>query len=133
MSEGEDVRRELESLLHGAGVDFAFTGHVHAYERTHPMYQNKSHACGTVHITIGDGGNREGFAYDWATPATPSPPLYDQPEWSAYREFSFGHGRLRLHNASHAEWQWFKNDFGNKVVSDSTSVIRSNKCDQIAV
>lgn len=29
-----------------------------------------------------------------------------QPEWSAYREPTFGHGVLELHNATHATWEW---------------------------
>lgn len=34
-------------------------GHVHAYERTVRVFDNKPDACGPVHIVIGDGGNRE--------------------------------------------------------------------------
>ena len=30
---------------------------VHAYERTHPMYNYKPDPCGPVYITVGDGGN----------------------------------------------------------------------------
>jgi hypothetical protein len=29
-----------------------------------------------------------------------------QPEWSAYRESSFGVGSLALHNATHAYYNW---------------------------
>ena len=29
-----------------------------------------------------------------------------QPAWSAFREGSFGAGRLELHNATHATWEW---------------------------
>lgn len=38
-------------------------GHVHAYERTHPMYDYNLDPCGAVHITIGDGGNSEGLSF----------------------------------------------------------------------
>ena len=34
-------------------------GHVHAYERSVRVYNNRPHECGPVHIVIGDGGNRE--------------------------------------------------------------------------
>jgi hypothetical protein len=42
------------------GVDLVFNGHVHAYERTHPMYRYKVDNCGPMYVTIGDGGNIEG-------------------------------------------------------------------------
>jgi hypothetical protein len=38
-------------------------GHVHAYERTFPVYNYTVNKCGTVHITIGDGGNSEGISF----------------------------------------------------------------------
>ena len=45
-------------LLHG--VDIVLNGHVHAYERTHPMYQYQLNPCGPIYLTVGDGGNIEG-------------------------------------------------------------------------
>ena len=36
-------------------------GHLHAYERTNPVYNYTVNQCGTVHITMGDGGNIEGL------------------------------------------------------------------------
>ena len=103
MSEGAAMRRDLEALLSEAGVDFAFTGHVHAYERTLPVRSGEVvDACdgGIVHITIGDGGNREGPALPWRDP---------QPSWSAFREASFGFGVLELDGHS-ARWEWYRND-----------------------
>ena len=41
-------------------VDFVINGHVHAYERTHPMYNYALHPFGPVYLTMGDGGNIEG-------------------------------------------------------------------------
>lgn len=32
--EGDDMMEAMEPLLHAAGVDLVFSGHVHAYERT---------------------------------------------------------------------------------------------------
>lgn len=32
-----------------------------------------------------------------------------QPPTSAFREPSFGHGLLRVHNATHATWTWNRN------------------------
>ena len=49
-----------EPLFYAWRVDFVFSGHVHAYERTHPVYNYRRDACGPVYITLGDGGNVEG-------------------------------------------------------------------------
>jgi hypothetical protein len=159
-----------EPLFLTYSVDLVFSGHVHAYERTHPMYQYASNACGPAYITIGDGGNIEGpyrnfvdelvpgtsttfCANSFSTtnasyyPGVPSyqragqssscptatfqaangvggqpgvvplagssPPRYfcqtSQPEWSAYRDPSFGFGSLTFLNASAAVFTWYRN------------------------
>lgn len=36
-----------------------FNGHVHAYERTYPVYNYALDNCAPVYITVGDGGNTE--------------------------------------------------------------------------
>ena len=41
------------------GVDLVLSGHVHSYERTHPLFKYRRDACGPIYITIGDGGNRQ--------------------------------------------------------------------------
>ena len=50
-----------EPLLKDAGVDVVLNGHVHAYERTYPMYNYTRDDCGPAYITVGDGGNIEGL------------------------------------------------------------------------
>ncbi|KAJ6332775.1 hypothetical protein OIU77_008764 [Salix suchowensis] len=75
--------------------------------------------CGAVHITIGDGGNREGLAHKYKNP---------QPAWSVFREASFGHGELKLANSTHAFWSWHRNDDDEPVRSDQvwiTSLVNS--------
>lgn len=49
----------MEPLLASYGVDLVFSGHVHAYERSVPVFDNRPAECAPVHIVIGDGGNRE--------------------------------------------------------------------------
>ncbi|KAF5197484.1 Purple acid phosphatase, partial [Thalictrum thalictroides] len=56
------MKKAIEDLLYGARVDVVFAGHVHAYERFTNVYDDRADDCGPVHITIGDGGNREGLA-----------------------------------------------------------------------
>lgn len=109
-AESVDMKAAMEGLLYNARVDVVFTGHVHAYERFTRVYKDKGDNCGPVHITIGDGGNREGLATRYQDP---------KPEISIFREASFGHGVLEVVNASHALWSWHKNDNEEPVVSDS--------------
>ncbi|KAG0555199.1 hypothetical protein KC19_12G152000 [Ceratodon purpureus] len=61
-TESTDMMAAMETLLYQHNVDILFAGHVHAYERNLRVYKNQLNDCGIVHITIGDGGNREGLA-----------------------------------------------------------------------
>jgi len=94
---GQPMRWALESLLLEYGVDVAITGHVHAYERSRPVFNNTLNACGPVHIGVGDSGAYGGPHTGWHDP---------QPEWSAFRSSTFGSGRLAFVNATHAQWAW---------------------------
>ncbi|KAI7727236.1 hypothetical protein M8C21_004224 [Ambrosia artemisiifolia] len=40
------------------------------------------------------------------------------PEWSVFREASFGHGELKIVNSTHAFWSWHRNDDDEPVRSD---------------
>lgn len=112
--EGDGMMTAMEPLLYAAGVDLVFAGHVHAYERSKRVNKGKSDPCGTVHITIGDGGNREGLAQKYIHPT---------PEWSMFREASFGHGELKIVNSTHAFWSWHRNDDDEPVRSDQVWII----------
>ncbi|KAG0489008.1 hypothetical protein HPP92_007819 [Vanilla planifolia] len=120
--EGEAMRLALEEMLHAASVDAVFAGHVHAYERFGRVFDNREDECGAVHITIGDGGNKEGLASEYEEP---------QPSVSLFREASFGHGRLDVVNATHALWTWHRNDDEEDVVADSAwihSLAANQRC-----
>ncbi|KAK6244546.1 hypothetical protein QUC31_010955 [Theobroma cacao] len=108
--ESDLMKESMEGLLYKAGVDIVFAGHVHAYERFTRVYNGKADDCGPVHITIGDGGNREGLASEYMDP---------MPEISMFREASFGHGQLEVLNATHAVWKWHRNDDDVSVVADT--------------
>lgn len=98
------------------GVNIAFAGHVHAYERSHKTINNITTSDiagpGTVYINIGDGGNREG-QYDYWYPGLNGS---FKPTWSALRQPQFGHGKLMIQNATHSLWTWHRTEFGEKVV-----------------
>ncbi|CAL4928389.1 unnamed protein product [Urochloa decumbens] len=149
--EAECMRVEMEELLYTAGVDVVFTGHVHAYERSNRVFNYTLDPCGPVHISVGDGGNREKMATGHADepgncpdPAsmggfcaanfTSGPAAgrfcWDtQPEYSAYRESSFGHGILEVKNETHALWRWHRNQDLYNAVGDEVYIVREpHKC-----
>lgn len=101
-NEGEEVqmREAMERIFYDSKVDLVLAGHVHAYERSHPVFQGRIVPDAPVYITIGDGGNREGLAANYET----------APIWSAYRLAAFGHGVIDIKNATHLLWEWKRND-----------------------
>ena len=103
--EAELLRSAFEPLFFDAGVDIVLSGHVHAYERTHPMFENKTHECGTVYLNLGDGGNHEGAYASWL----PGERGASAPAWSAFREASFGVAKLEVVNETHALYEWWRN------------------------
>ncbi|XP_078436091.1 purple acid phosphatase 2-like [Wolffia australiana] len=119
--EGETMRVVFEAWFVKYKVDLVFSGHVHAYERSHrvsniaynitngesaPVRDNSA----PIYITIGDGGNLEGLATNMTEP---------QPEYSAFREASFGHAILDIKNRTHAHYSWHRNQDGVAAEADS--------------
>jgi hypothetical protein len=115
--EGDAIRDALERTLYNHGVDAVFAGHVHAYERSHRVYRGERDECAPMHVTIGDGGNREGLAAEYGR----------QPGWSAYREASFGHAALEMLNATHARFSWHRNQDGARAAGDEAWVVRGDE------
>jgi hypothetical protein len=118
-NEEEEVvlRTLMEDLLYEYKVDLMFSGHVHSYERMHPVFKQKLSKGATTYINIGDGGNREG----------PAETYINKPEWSAFREPVFGHGELNIVNASFAEWSWKRNlDSQASEPADSVLLIKND-------
>ncbi|ERN11937.1 purple acid phosphatase 15 isoform X1 [Amborella trichopoda] len=154
--EAECMRVEMEELLYSYGVDIIFNGHVHAYERSNRVYNYTLDPCGPIYITVGDGGNREKMSISHADDkdgcpepsSTPDPFMggfcaanftagpaagkfcWDrQPEFSAYRESSFGHGILEVKNETYALWTWHRNQDMYNGIGDQIYIVRQpNKC-----
>ena len=117
------MRGYMEDLFYNHNVNIVFSGHVHAYERTYPVYRNKTDIYGTVYITIGDGGNLEGLDNNY----------YTQPVWSAFRNGTqYCHGKLKIIDKHSLLWKWYKNDDKQIIFRDSillcNSVFGSTKC-----
>ncbi|KAK8602584.1 hypothetical protein V6N13_057784 [Hibiscus sabdariffa] len=119
--EGESMRAVFERWFVHHRVDFIFAGHVHAYERLYRISNIRYNVSSgnrypvpdrsaPVYITVGDGGNQEGLAGRFRDP---------QPEYSAFREASYGHSTLELKNRTHAFLNWHRNEDGEEVHADS--------------
>jgi len=110
------MRDSMEELFYNNHVNIVFAGHVHAYERTYPIFQNVTKNDGIVYVTIGDGGNREGHSTGYIA----------QPEWSAFRNGSqYGHGELSLLDKNKMTWKWNRNVDGEIVDFDEVTVCNS--------
>ena len=60
--QGDPNILHLKTLYDNYAVDLVFAGHIHGYERTHPIYKDHiDHEEGTVHIITGGAGGRLRF------------------------------------------------------------------------
>lgn len=96
------MKEALEPVLNNYGVDFVFNGHVHTYERMHPVNNWKADECGPTYVTMGDGGNYETVEQKWMNDEETGEP----PQWSAFREGSFGVGSLHIMDSEEAYFEW---------------------------
>ena len=104
------LKRALEDTFYDEGVDLVINGHIHAYQRSYPVYreavrsQEYWDARAPVHIVQGASGNREGQK---GTINTDAP-------WSAFHlegEDCVGYGILTV--AKHTmTWQYFSSSTG---------------------
>lgn len=99
---GEILKSYLEDIFAKYQVDIVFSGHLHYYERTWPVYKNITdknliNPKYPIYIVNGAGGNREGFSGMKDT----------VPDWSAYRLKDWGYGILEA-NSTRLTWEFFK-------------------------
>jgi len=91
--EAEEMRLVLEPIFYDYKVDVFLTGHVHGYERTHHVYNNKTTHGAPIHIIIGTAGTHEGLWDHW---------LPEQPSWSVFRTaLNWGFNEYTIHNITH--------------------------------
>ena len=85
-------------------------------ERTHRVFKNALNQDAPTYVVVGTGGNREGHAKGYASPA---------PEWSAWRnDTHFGHGTVAIHNSTHMLWRWHVNEDGLWEARDEVWIVR---------
>ncbi|RLN45639.1 hypothetical protein BBJ29_009323 [Phytophthora kernoviae] len=114
------LRGCLEDLLIANRVDFIFSGHYHAYERTCPVFREEcreedGRAAASIHIMIGSGGAELDDA------------AYLPANWTRSRQQEYGHGRLHVFNASHARFEFVR--ARDRVVSDTVWIESSHDWD----
>ncbi|KAK6133900.1 hypothetical protein DH2020_032361 [Rehmannia glutinosa] len=113
-------RDDLQKLWQKYKVDIAFFGHVHSYERTCPIYQNKCTSKekqyykgslnGTIHVVAGGGG------------ASLSQFSTLKPNWSIFRDSDYGFVKLTAFDHSNLLFEYKKSSDGN--VYDSFRISR---------
>jgi hypothetical protein len=110
------MRTTMEKLLYDNNVNAVFSGHVHAYERSYPVYKNDTNKYAPIYITIGDGGNLEGLDNNY----------YPQPQWSAFRNGTlYGYGLITLFDKTRMKWSWYQNRGISAVARDSVVLCNS--------
>lgn len=116
--ENADVVAVFEPLFHKYGVDVHFSGHVHSYERSLPVYNRSpvpvwSRPNATVYVVSGAGGSIEGH--------TSYPPSVSVP-WSAYTNgVDYGVGVFDV-DAHSFQWQFLRATDGS--VLDSFTITK---------
>ncbi|KAL6558788.1 putative inactive purple acid phosphatase 27 [Orobanche minor] len=113
-------RESLQKLWQRYKVDIAFYGHVHNYERSCPIYENKcvnlekSHYSGTVngtiHVVVGGAG---AHLSEFSTLNT---------TWSVYKDYDWGFVKLTAFNHSSLLFEYKKSKDGK--VYDSFTISR---------
>ncbi|KAK8709468.1 hypothetical protein V6N13_060483 [Hibiscus sabdariffa] len=157
--EAECMRVEMEELLYTHGVDIVFNGQVSAYERSNRVYNYTLDPCGPVYFTVGSGGNENNLTLEHSDepgncpvpcnttdgfmggfcgfnftsgPAAGNFCWSEQPEYSAYREGSFGYGILEVKNQTHALWIWYRNQDLYSTGADVIYIVRQpDRCPQL--
>lgn len=129
------VRLTFEAILARAGVDFAFWGHEHSYERSalsfplvlqvvifayrmRPIFDYALLAGAPHHIITSSGGNSESdIQFLEALP---------RPAWVAQRESRHGYGVLSILNATTAIWRQYALPHGGDHTSHLIDEITVN-------
>ncbi|XP_054166766.1 acid phosphatase type 7-like [Oppia nitens] len=115
---------DIDDLLYAYGVDLAFWGHMHYYERMYPTYNQTAYVNSmysnafvnpraTVHIISGTGGMHSG-----TETYSPIPAL-----WTAFRSSAYGYTRFTVYNESHLYLEQIDVD-KNDLVIDSNWIVQ---------
>lgn len=102
----ENLRVNLEPLYYKYHVDVNLYAHIHAYERTCPVYEKKCVSDGVTHVLIGMGGQN----LDVDT--------YQSVEWSEYHDQQFGYTTI-FANYTHLHFAYY-HDLDDQIADEFT-------------
>ena len=104
LSIGAKLQLHLEPLFYQYHVDVNLYAHLHAYERSCPMYQQKCIKDGITQVLIGMAGQD----------LTINP--YSQTEWSQYHDETYGYTTLYA-NRTYLHFMYYHNS-DNKLADE---------------
>jgi hypothetical protein len=93
------MQQSFGPLFDQYGVNLVFSGHQHAYVRSHSMDYNNTiddHDASPIYLTVGTGGDSHARGYRNGKP---------EPWVASADHTTFGSGKLQLVNATHAFWE----------------------------
>lgn len=106
----------MEPLFLRFRVNFVVSGHAHGYSRSRGVARGRLREEAPVHITVGEGGCREGH----------SKYRFPDPEpWVVTRDNTeFGFGTMDFVNATTVRWRWIHNvDVSTPATRDFTDEV----------
>ena len=130
------MNEKLLPMLEKYKVNIVFAGHVHAYERTYPVWNGsevwgpsvenftitdlagqRAGDPGITYINVGAGGNWHGHCTN----------VWNDRPWSAFHSNdTFGHGVLEMDDDKTARWLWRtipeRNMLGYGNITDSVTI-----------
>jgi len=104
-----NLRATFEDMFNENLVNLVYFGHVHAYERTYPVYNCEVSGSyqtpgAPIYVLAGCAGALwNDHQRDWTNP---------QPSWSGYRETKWGWTEVTVHNSSTMSIEYFTNTEG---------------------
>ena len=87
------LQLSLESMFYQYGVDINLFAHIHSYERTCPMYQQRCVDGGVTHVLIGMAGHNLDFD------------TYTGAKWSLLHDQQFGYTQISA-NRTHLHFTY---------------------------
>jgi len=119
-----DFQNAMEELFNKYAVDIYFSGHIHSYERTWPVYKSQvektyDNPSGTTYIMVGNAGNDEmdDVIVSTSNNIVPNHKLNKESEnpgpWTAITDKNqFGIGRVNIIDKSNLEFQYIRTKTG---------------------
>ena len=102
--DAEKLKEQMEDVFKEYGVDLVLSGHVHAYQRSFPVYKNEVTTMSydspdaPVYVMQGASGNREGNKGSYPDPS-------ELPDWSASTSVEIGYGVMSI-SATELSWEF---------------------------